>query len=225
MADEPGIFEIIYSTRAMRRLKPDPVPLEMIRQLIEAGTQAPSGQNLQAWAFVVLQDPALKKFFQERYYQAMKDRFADTLKPKETDNSSWARTVRSALYLAEHLHEAPVLLLVCGKRDWPFAVPPEKRVGHAPPSYGSIYPCVQNILLACRALGLGASLTTMHQMFEDELHERLGIPDDYGVVATIPIGFPQGKFGPVKRRPAPEVTYFDYWGHTTPPGGRKTETP
>ncbi len=71
---------------------------------------------------------------------------------------------------------------------------------------------MQNILLACRGLGLGASLTTMHQMFEDELHERFGIPEEYGVVATIPIGFPLGKFGPVTRRPAEEVTYFSQWG-------------
>ena len=216
MADEMGIFETMYTMRAMRRLKPDPVPLETIRKILEAGTQAPSGQNLQAWAFVVLQDPDKKKFFQERYHKAILDRFGEGMTPDPNDTSSFARTVRSALHLAEHMHEAPVLLLVCGKRDWPFAVPKDKRVGHAPPSYGSIYPCVQNILLACRALGLGASLTTMHQMFEDELHERVGIPDDYGVVATIPIGFPSGKFGPVKRRPAPDVTHFDTWGQHGP---------
>lgn len=216
MAEELGIFETIYSMRAMRRLKTDPVPIEMIRKILDAGIRAPSGQNLQAWAFVVLQDPTNKKFFQERYHKAMMDRFGERLMPKPYDTSSSARVVRSAVHLAEHMHEAPVLLLVCGKRDWPFSVPAEKREGKAPPSYGSIYPCVQNILLSCRALGLGASLTTMHQMFEDELCQRLGIPDDYGVVATIPIGFPEGKFGPVKRRPAPEVTHFDRWGQHEP---------
>ncbi|MGE0826110.1 MAG: nitroreductase family protein [Candidatus Binatia bacterium] len=217
MAEELGIFETIYSMRAMRRLKTDPVPLEMIRKILDAGIRAPSGQNLQAWAFVVLQDPANKKFFQERYHTAMMDRFGERLMPKPDDISSGARILRSAVHLAEHMHEAPVLLLVCGKRDWPFSVPAEQRVGKAPPSYGSIYPCVQNILLACRALGLGASLTTMHQMFEDELCQRLGIPEEYGVVATIPIGFPEGKFGPVKRRPAPGVTHFERWGQHEPP--------
>lgn len=216
MAEEMGIFETIYSMRAMRRLKPDPVPLEMIHKILEAGTQAPSGQNLQAWAFVVLQDPDKKKFFQERYHQAMINRFGDRMKTDPNDKSSMAKTVRSAMHLAETMHEAPALILVCGKRDWPFAVPQEQRVGHAPPSYGSIYPCVQNILLACRALGLGASLTTMHQMFESELLERTGIPQEYGVVATIPIGFPTGKFGPVKRRPLSEVAHFDTWGQHKP---------
>ncbi len=216
MAEELGVFETMHSMRAMRRLKTDPVPIEMIRKILDAGIRAPSGQNLQAWAFVVLQEAANKKFFQERYYQAMLDRFGEALRPKNDDTSSWARIIRSALYLAEHMHEAPVLLLVCGKRDWPFAVPEEKREGKAPPSYGSIYPCVQNILLACRALGLGASLTTMHQMFEDELQQRLGIPSEFGVVATIPIGFPTGKFGPVRRRPVTEVTHFDRWGQHEP---------
>jgi nitroreductase len=216
MAEEMGIFETIYSMRAMRRLKPDPVPIEMIRKVLEAGTQAPSGQNIQGWAFLVLQDPAKKKFFQERYHQAMLDRFGDRMKTDPNDKSSMAKTIRSAMHLAQHMHEAPALILVCGKRDWPFAVPQEQRVGHAPPSYGSIYPCVQNILLVCRALGLGASLTTMHQMFEDELLEHTGIPKEYGVVATIPIGFPTGKFGPVKRRPLSEVAHFDIWGQHEP---------
>ena len=84
-------------------------------------------------------------------------------------------------------------------------------MGLAPPNYGAIYPCVQNILLSCRAVGLGAALTTMHQVFEDELHERFGIPDTHGVVVTIPIGYPQGRFGPVRRKPASRVTYFDRW--------------
>ena len=86
-------------------------------------------------------------------------------------------------------------------------------MGQAPPSYGSIYPCVQNILLACRALGLGASLTTIHHMFEAELHKRFGIPDDLGIVALLPIGYPQGTFGPVSRQPAEELTHFDTWGN------------
>jgi nitroreductase len=172
---------------------------------------APSGQNTQGWSFLVIRDSEGKQFFGERYHYWMVNRFGDRL--AETDNTTaWGRTINAARHLAEHMHEAPVILAVCGKRDWPFAVAEADRVGKAPASYGSIYPCVENILLACRALGLGASLTTMHQMFEDEMDEYFGIPDDYGVVAVIPIGFPQGKFGPVSRRPAAEVTYFDKWG-------------
>ena len=89
-------------------------------------------------------------------------------------------------------------------------------MGLAPPNCGAIYPCVQNILLACRALGLGAALTTMHQVFEAEMMERFEIPVEYGVVVTIPIGYPLGHFGPVARRPAEKVTYFDRWGQGAP---------
>ena len=208
-------FDLVGNVRAMRRLKPDPVPLDLIRRVLRAGVQAPSGQNTQPWAFVLLTEPESKQWFAERYADAIRGR-SGRRAPNLDGRTSASRQFRALYYQLEHMHETPYILLVCGKRDWPFRVPEAERVGLAPPSYGSVYPCVQNILLACRALGLGASLTTMHQMFEDELQERLGIPFEYGVVATIPIGFPSGKFGPVTRRPAPEATHFDKWGQHEP---------
>ena len=213
MHDEPGLFATMYSLRAMRRLKPDPVPAALVERIIEAGTQAPSGANTQPWAFLVVTDPQAKRFFGERYEHWLKTRFAPMFATLDWD-SSMGRTTKAALHLAEHMHEVPVLLMACGRRDWPFAVPPEARVGQAPPSYGSVYPCVQNMLLAARALGLGASLTTMHQMFEDELHAHFGIPADYGVVAVLPIGWPRGRFGPVAREPAAGKTHYERWGGT-----------
>ena len=114
--------------------------------------------------------------------------------------------------MAAHMHEALVLLFCCGVGDWPFNVPAEQCEGLAPPSHASIYPCVQNILLACRGLGLGASLTTMHQMFEAELHTFFGVPPTHGVVAVIPIGFPMGKCGPLSREPVETKTHFKHWG-------------
>lgn len=179
--------------------------------MLEAGTRAPSGQNTQPWAFVAVQDRVGKKFLQERYHAAMIRRFGQLAAPPD-DQSQQAQVSRAAVHLAEHLHEVPVLLMVCGKCDWPAAVPKDQRIGKAPPSYGSVYPCVQNILLACRGLGLGATLTTMHQFFEEALHQHFGIPDDYGVVVIIPIGFPQGKFGPTARKPVELVTHFERWG-------------
>ncbi len=207
-----GLFEAIDSLRSMRRLKPDPIPRDVVRRILEAGTKAPSGQNLQPWAFVVVEDAARKLFLKERYLDGMRRRFNLT-PPSPEDKSSAAKTTRAALYLAEHFHEAPILLLVCGKRDWPAVVPKEKRVGRAPPSYGSVYPCIQNILLACRGLNLGATLTTMHQFFEDELHREFAIPEEYGVVTIIPIGYPLGIFGPVARKPLAEVTHANAWGN------------
>ena len=212
MSSDLGVFETMHTLRSMRRLKTDPVPAEMIQKILDAGIRAPSGQNTQRWAFLVVTEANGKKFFGERYHHWMVERFGDMLADVNYA-SPLGRSVKAAMHLAEHMHEAPVLLMVCGKRDWPFAVAEADRVGIAPPSYGSIYPCVQNILLACRALGLGASLTTMHQMFEEEMHDRFGIPQDYGVVATIPIGFPMGKFGPVSREPVETKTHFETWGN------------
>ena len=210
LEENPGFFDLVGNMRAMRRLKSDPIPPEVLRKVLDAGVKAPSGQNTQPWAFVVVRDTQDKAWFAKRYKNAIETRFG-VFEIKDTSSSA-ARQMKAVQYQMNHMHEFPVLLLVCGQRDWPFKVPQEQRVGLAPPNYGAVYPCVQNILLACRALGLGAALTTMHQVFEDELHEHFEIPTDYGVVVTIPIGYPKGKFGPVRRRPVEEVTYYDRWG-------------
>ena len=215
MNDDPGLFEIMHSLRAMRRLKPDPVPPAMIDRILDAAIRAPSGQNTQPWAFLAVTDADGKRFFGERYRYWLYERFGEQI-TRDDPRSALGRSINAARHLADHMHEAPVLLMVMGKRDWPFAVPSKERVGLAPPSYGSIYPAVQNLLLACRGLGLGASLTTMHQMFEPEMHEYFGIPETYGVVAVIPVGFPTGRFGPVTREPAPTRTHFNRWGGVRP---------
>jgi nitroreductase len=211
LGPNPGFFDLVGNVRAMRRLKPDPVPPELLRRVLDAGVQAPSGMNTQPWAFLVLREPDDKRWFGEQYRAAMESRFGG-LRAAADDASALARQLRAVRYQMDHMHEFPLLLIVCGKRDWPFRVPQEERVGPAPPNYGAVYPCVQNILLACRALGLGAALTTMHQVFEEELCRRFEIPGDWGVVVSMPIGWPMGRFGPVTRRPAEEVTYYDRWG-------------
>ncbi len=213
--NDHDILQVMHTMRAMRRLKPDPVPDQLIAKILDAGVCAPSGQNLQRWSFLVVDDVDGKKFFGERYAYWLRERFAASLRNVD-DSTSEGRQIKAALHLGDHMHEVPILLFCCGTRDWPFAVPAEQRVGRAPPSYGSIYPCVQNILLACRALGLGASLTTMHQMFEDDMHSFFGIPESHGVVSVIPIGFPLGKFGPVTREPAANKTHFNRWGQHKP---------
>ena len=153
----PPFFDLVGNVRAMRQLKPDPVPFELIEKVLTAGVQAPSGQNLQPWAFVVIGDPERKKWFAERYAAALEPRFGPLTDPARRESAG--RQMRAIYYQIDHMHEAPYLILVCGKRDWPFKVPQSERVGLAPPNYGAVYPCVQNMLLACRALGLGAALT------------------------------------------------------------------
>ncbi len=215
LGENPPFFDLVGQVRAMRRLKPDPIPLETVRKVLQAGVQASSGMNSQPWRFVAIHSREKLEWFGARYKTAIDTRFGP-LGIGEGDDSPMARTLRAVDYQADHMHESPLILLVAGKRDWPFKVPENERVGLAPPNYGAVYPCVQNILLACRSLGLGAALTTMHQVFEDELHAHFEIPTDYGVVVSIPIGYPMGRFGSVKRTPASELTYFDSWGNQDP---------
>jgi len=213
LESNPRFFDLVGNVRAMRRLKPDPVPQALLDQVLEAGVKAPSGMNTQPWAFLVLREPEAKQWFAEHYKAAIQSRFGDFQVPAGAD-SPGARQGRALRYQMDHMQDFPLLVIVCGLRDWPFRVPEEERKGLAPPNYGAVYPCVQNILLACRAVGIGAALTTMHQVFEEELCERFGIPEEYGVVVTMPIGYPVGRFGPVRRRPAADVTHYDRWGRT-----------
>lgn len=213
---DPGLFEILSSTRAIRRLKPEPVPLELIRKILDAGTKAPSGLNTQPWEFIVIRDEETKRWFQENYLRVATERFGELRDWLAGETTADARLLRAVFRQAEHMHEVPVLLLVCGHRDWPFWIADQERVGTPPPPYGAIFPCVQNILLAARALGLGAAVTTMHRMFEGELEAYLGVPPDVAIVAALPIGFPAGRFGPVRRVPAEDLTHFDRWGERTP---------
>lgn len=209
--DNQDVFHIMQNCRPMRRLKPDPVPQALLEEILDAASCAPNSLNSQPYHFIVVRDPDIKAFFGEHYDHAMQTRFS-AMQPADDDNSAFARNVRTAMAFGKTMKDVPVLLIVVGERDWPFAVPEDERIGVAPPSYGSVYPAIQNVLLACRARGLGASLTTMQQVFENELAERLELPANQGVVAVIPIGYPKGNFGPVTRKPSRELTFHDRWG-------------
>jgi nitroreductase len=221
MTAEPTVFETMYSLRAMRRLKPDRVPEDLIWKVLEAGTKAPSGGDSQPWRFIVVQDPGTKAFIQERYKKAWDLYLQANLEkisrrdppPTAEEMDRRVRMGRAATYLAEHLHEVPVLILVCMTPRGLVQVRTQHGdMGSGAARYASIFPAVENMLLACRALGLGATLTTLHLLYESEIKGRLGIPDDVETVALLPIGYPMGRFGPTTRLPVGEVTYWDRWG-------------
>jgi nitroreductase len=213
---EPGIFETIYNCRAMRSFTADPVPDDVIAKVLDAAIQAPSGSNRQAWHFLVVTDPALKKTIQGYYKQSF-DGYASMMAhvpPRpgvsaETQN----RVVKSAVHLSEHLHEAPVLIIPCLIFEQGRIAGDGARQAMARKSlYSSIYPAVQNILLACRALGLGACLTTLHLLYEEPIAKLLGLPENAETMALIPVGWPTTKFGPVKRVPVAEVASRNRFG-------------
>jgi nitroreductase len=207
-APEIGLFEAIHTMRAMRRLKPDPVPDELIHRIIEAGLCAPSGGDLQNWRFIVVKDPEIKRRLQVRYKRALEQvmpRFHATAIPGKSDVQK-QRRLRAVEYLTDHFHEAPVLLVACLIGDGAKAAGLEKMSG------ASIYPAVQNMLLAARALGLGATLTTRHLFYEKEINQILRIPPEAETFAILPIGYPMGRFGPLSRQKVEQVTFADRWG-------------
>jgi nitroreductase len=211
---EPGIFEILYSTRAMRRLKPDPIPDTTLKQIIDAGIRAPSGGNVQEWAFLLVRDPAMKKFIREHYWNTWEKIGAQESFALSDLPPSQQRMMKAAAELAANLDAAPVLLLACVHTEYtPIAtlnVPRASRLA----VYGSIFPDPE-YPLACRALGIGATLTTIHSFFEEALKEKLGVPEEMEA-AMIPWGI-LGKFGPVSRRPV-EKSFTGSTGETNAVG-------
>ena len=201
MTDQIGFFDAIYTQRAIRHLKPDPVPRETIERLIRAGTKAPSGGNSQGWKFIVITDPETKSAIAEYYLQAWEMAYGNQ-NPSPPNSQSHVRS--SADYLARNMADMPVLLMACIHHD---GSPSTITRG------SSIYPAVQNILLAARALGLGSAITTLHKRYEKEIKDLLGIPDNVETAALLPIGFIQEgyKYGPTRRAPISEVTYWEKW--------------
>ena len=208
---DPGLFETIYSLRSMRRLKADPVPEEVLKKIVEAGIHAPTGGNRQDWGFIVVRDPDIKRFIRDRYREAQQKLQAGRPPMSELPPAR-QRAMKAGAYLAEHMHEAPVLLLACSAKEYPpFAQAGYQRASIAT-VHGSIYPAVQNMLLACRAFGIGATLTTTHCIFEEELKQKVGVPENMEISALLPLGYPKGKFGKITRNPVEEVLYWDGWG-------------
>src|SRR2546421_8941720 len=188
---EFDLFEAIYTTRAMRRLKPDPVPREIIMRIIEAATMAPSNSNRQPWIFIVVSSAEIRQFVAQRYKRAWEHHYFTADKRLFLENHSGtpeARNLRSATYLANHIGEAPVLIFACVKR-----YTDQHRAGQ--PMVGSIYPAIQNLCLAARAYGLGTAITGLHTHFEGEINQKLGVPPEYENEILIPLGYPKGRWG------------------------------
>jgi nitroreductase len=209
--NDTDVFAIMQTTRSMRRLKPDPVPDALIEKVLQAGACAANGGNAQRWRFLVVKDRAVKQAVQVWYKKAFEEvvgpRYASSRPPPGVSQERFQRQHAAVEYLTEHFHEAPVWIVACIDE------------GKAAPtrwSGASIYPAVQNMLLAARALGLGCTLTTRHLLFEKETEQALGLPEGVHSYAILPIGWPMGRFGPVGRGNLAEMVYQDRWGQPYP---------
>jgi nitroreductase len=204
IGEDVPLLEGIRTACAIRRLKPDPVPRELIRKVCEAGTFAPSGGNRQPWSFIAVTDAARRTWFAERY----RSFFFPYIQPAReallcADHPSDKRKILDgAIHLAEHLHEAPVHLFVAG---W---------TRRSAPQIQALFPAVQNVLLACRAVGLGASLTTVHLAFREEVDRWLGLPEAKPSCAMLPIGWPAVPYRRPVRRGIDTCLSFESYAET-----------
>ena len=196
------VGEAMFSQRSIRRFKPDPIPMDDLRLILEAAVKAPNGGNRQVGRFLVLTDRKVIQEFGKLYREAWW--------AKRLDEKGWTRpedippeekNYRSASQLADEMQDAPCIVLA-------LAVPP----GPA----NSVIPACQNLMLAARALGIGSVPTTLHPKVMDRVWALLGIPKDVSFHFCIPLGYPRGSFGPTNRRPTSETTFLNRWQATVP---------
>ncbi len=195
------VFEAMGTARAMRFFKPDPVPAELLDKVLWAATRASSPNNTQAWHFVVVQSAE-----QRRRLGDVLAPFAERVKGMpDPGNEVDRRTLKGAANLGANLGEIPVIIFVCGRNVYPVQAPQETMM------YSAMYAASQNLVVAARALGLGAAFTTLHHVGERQMRDILGIPDDAFIGTVIPLGYPAGPEGPVSRKPIDEVVHHDRW--------------
>lgn len=193
------LFEAMRTTRAMRRLDRErPVPREDIWTIVEMATKAATGGNSQPVRWIVVEDAEKRRQLGEIYRRCWDQVGAMYRQRTAADDERTNRMLNSADHLGAHMGEAPVIIV------------PASKGGDA----ASVFPGVQNLFLAARALGLGTTLTTVHQLEEDAVRAVLGIPEDVRTWAMIPVGYPTGRWAEAPRRPVEETTYWDGWRET-----------
>ena len=216
------LFEALETTRSIRRFADEPVTDEEILICLRAAVQGPSGGNIQPWQFVAVTDPEVKKALGDVYRRAY-DRYEPALLKISTifrspqEESSFDRMRKASRHLADHLGEAPALVLVC-MPNISMTLSDEQGDLDVGTPFASIYPAVQNFMLAARGLGIGTTLTTVFRIYQDEVRTACTIPKRYEVVAMIPMGRPRRPFRPGRRRPVEQVTHWNRFGNRRAPG-------
>jgi nitroreductase len=213
------ILEAIRTTRAVRRFTAEPVSDEEVMTCIEAATQAPSGGNIQPWQFLVVTDSATKRAIGDAYRRSY-NRYEPALRRdrppfrSDEERATFTRMARASRHLAEHLAEVSVMVLVL-MPNISMTLQDEQGPLDVGTVFASVYPAVQNFLLAARGLGIGTTLTTVYRIYQDEVRTICGIPQRYEIVALIPMGRPQKPFTVGRRRPPAQVTHWNRFGVKT----------
>ncbi len=202
-SDTMNLSYTIHHCRAKRRLKPDPVPEEILVELLDAANQGPTGSNKQNARWIVVRDPGQKKKLADLNRKAVDSYIGNPA----SASPEMQGIVRAVMWQRDNFHNIPVLLIPCLEFDRA----PEDNWRSGAGAGGSIWPGVQNLLLTARSLGLGAALTTLGLSDRPSAKEVLGLPDLIEPFAIIPVGYPMGEFGPVTRKPLEAIVHYDRW--------------
>ena len=223
MTEPLDLYDALMTTRAMRRFTDEPVADADIEACLRAAVQAPSGGNIQPYQFLVVTDPDKRARLGEIYLKAW-ERYAPAVAavtpPPRSEEAGrrQARNMAVSDELARALGDVPVHVLVL-MPTISMGVSDDDGPMDVGPTYASVYPAVQNLILAARSRGLRTVLTTVYRIHEDEVREVCAIPDRYEVVALLPIGHPRGRWGVAARRPAESLTSWNTFGERRPRAG------
>jgi nitroreductase len=202
------LAEAMTTQRAVRRVKPEPVDDDVLKKILGLAIKAPTGSNAQNWEWIVVKDPKVKAKLAKQYRSAW-SLYGRAGRRVKRDEPKMLRNIDAVQWQVDNFENIPVVIVACLKEGWIPKVPWIYRSSR----YGSIYPAVQNLLLAARAEGLGAALTTLPLWNRIAAYRILGLPRSVEPIAVIPIGWPIGKYGPTTRRPVEEVTSIDRFGN------------
>ena len=201
--NEMPLGEAMFTQRAIRRFKKDPIPDEVLDDIMQATIRAPNGGNNQQWRFILVKDDEKREKLAKLYHEAWWAKRADAGIMGPEDIPPGKSSMRSAMRMANEIGDAPVMVLVCATAKGAQAM-------------GSVIPSAQNMLLAARAFGVGGTIATLHPVVEERVHEMFGIPGEAQVVYCMPLGYPRGVFGSVTRLPLTEVCGVDGWSNNYP---------
>lgn len=202
------LAEAMTTQRAIRRVKPDPVDDDLLRKIMGLAIKAPSGSNMQNWEWIAVRDTAVKRALGRQYRAAWRPYSSLGRLVKRKDDKT-LRIIKAVQWQVDHFDEIPVVVVACLRG----AAMPKMPWIYRSSRYGSIYPAVQNLLLAARAEGLGGALTTLPLWNRLAARRILGLPLSIEPVAVVPLGWPLGRYGPTTRRPIEEITHIDRFGN------------
>jgi nitroreductase len=217
-----SLYHLMSTQRAIRRLRPDLIPDDVLQRIMQAAAWAPSGGNQQPWRFVMVHDRAAKQRLGElyahrwaRFAELYRRRIADA--PEEQKRKG-ERNIAAGDHLATHFGDCPVVAIACFNPDH-MAITDARQDRVSVVGGGSVYPAVQNLMLACRAEGVGCVLTTLLCQDEPAVKKLLGVAAGWYTAAAVPLGYPvRGGYGPIARKPVSELFFRDRWEAGADPG-------